>query len=90
MKFKEIIAAGGAHCDGGFVMWLLGLIFAVSGVVSDAMNIVLLSVEPISWLLLSIVFCLSGIASWIAWVLAAHLKALETSCRTSDKTTYEK
>jgi len=90
MKLEEIIAAGGAHCDGGFALWLLGLIFAVFGVVSDAMNILLLSVEPISWLLLSIIFCLSGIASWIAWVLAAHLKALETSCRTSEKTTSKK
>ena len=77
MKSEEIVAAGGAHCDGGFVFWLLGLTFAAFGVVSDAMNIVILSVEPISWLLLSIVFCLSGIASWIAWVLAVHLDAIE-------------
>ena len=77
MKRKEIVAAGGAHCDGGFVFWLLGLTFAVLGVVSDAMNTVILSVEPISWLLLSIVFCLSAIASWIAWVLAVHLDAIE-------------
>ena len=63
MKRKEIVAAGGAHCDGGFVFWLLGLTFAALGVISDAMNLTLV-LEPISWLLLSIVFCLSGIASW--------------------------
>jgi len=84
MKRKEIVAAGGAHCDGGFVFWLLGLTFAVLGVVSDAMNIVVLSVEPISWLLLSIVCCLSGIASWVAWVLAVHLDAIEAKSQEKD------
>ena len=77
MKREEIIAAGGAHCDGGFVCWLLGLAFAAFGVAGDALNITL-GLEPISWLLLSIVFCLSGIASWIAWALAVHLDAMET------------
>jgi len=76
MKREEIIAAGGAHCDGGFVFWGLGLVLAGLGVGSDAMNVTL-GLEPVSWLLLSIVFCLSGIASWIAWVLAVHLDAME-------------
>ena len=80
MKRKEIIAAGGAHCDGGFVLWLLGIIFAVFGVGSDAMNISLL-LESTSWLLLSIFLCLSGIASWIAWVLAVHLDAIEAKSK---------
>ena len=84
MKREEIIAAGGAHCDGGFVCWLLGLTFAAFGVASDAMNVTL-ALQPVSWLLLSIVFCLSGIASWIAWVLAVHLDAMEAkSKKTSD------
>jgi len=80
MKREEIVAAGGAHCDGGFVFWLLGLTFAVLGVVSDAMNITLV-LETTSWLLLSIVFCLSGIASWIAWALAVHLDAIEAKSK---------
>jgi len=76
MKREEIVAAGGAHCDGGWVLWLLGLTFAVLGVVSDAINMTLV-LETTSWLLLAIVFCLSGIASWIAWALAVHLDAIE-------------
>ena len=76
MKRKEIVAAGGAHCDGASVFWLLGLTFAAFGGISDAMNLTLV-LEPTSWLLLSIVFCLSAIASWIAWVLAVHLDAIE-------------
>jgi len=80
MKREEIIAAGGAHCDGGFVFWVLGLTFAAFGGVSDAMNIRLV-LEPTSWFLLSIVFCLSGIASWIAWVLAVHLDAIQSQSK---------
>jgi len=76
MKRKEIVAAGGAHCDAGFVFWSLGIVFAVLGVISDARNITL-GLEPTSWLLLSIVFCLTGIANWIAWALAVHLDAIE-------------
>jgi len=80
MKREEIVAAGGAHCDGGFAFWVLGLTFAALGVASDAMTISLV-LEPTSWLLLSIVFCLSGIASWIAWVLAVHLDAIEAKSK---------
>ena len=76
MKREEIIAAGGAHCDAGFVTGILGIAFAGLGVISDAMNITL-SLEPTRWLLLSIVFCLTAIASWIAWALAVHLDAME-------------
>jgi len=80
MKREEIIAAGGAHCDGGFVLWSLGLTFAALGAISDAMNVTL-GIEPISWLLLAIVSCLSAIASWIAWALAVHLDAVEAKSR---------
>jgi hypothetical protein len=76
MKREEIIAAGGAHCDAGFVIGILGISFAVLGVIGDAMNIAL-GLEPTTWLLLSIVTCLVAIASWMAWALAVHLDALE-------------
>ena len=85
MKREEIISSGGAHCDGGFVFWFLGLVFAVIGVISDAMNITL-AVESTSWLLLAVVFVLSGIASWMAWGLALHLDAMEIKDKTSSRT----
>ena len=85
MKREEIVAAGGAHCDGGFAFWVLGLAFAALGATGDAMNLSLV-LEPTSWFSLSIVFCLSGIASWIAWVLAVHLDAIKTKNRTSSGT----
>ena len=77
MKCEEIVAAGGAHCDGAFVLWLLGILFVVFGVVSDAMNVTLV-LQPISWFLLAIFFGLSATVSWITWMLAVHLDTMET------------
>jgi hypothetical protein len=76
MKRKEIVAAGGAHCDGAFVLWLLGTVFVGFGVVSDALNLTLV-LEPISWFLMAIFFGLSATVSWITWMLAVHLDARE-------------
>lgn len=70
MKREEIVAAGGAHCDGAFVLWFLGIAFVVLGVVSDAMNITLV-LEPISWFLLAILF----------WSIShSELDYLDVSC----------
>ncbi len=80
MKREEIIAAGGAHCDGGFVLWNLGIVFVVLGVVSDAMNVNLV-LQPISWFLLAIFFGLSATVSWITWMLAVHLDAIESQSK---------
>jgi len=82
MKREEIVAAGGAHCDGAFVLWFIGIAFVVLGIVSDAMNITLV-LEPISWFLVAIFFALSATVSWIAWVLAVHLEAIEAKSKQS-------
>jgi len=76
MILEEIIAAGEAHCDAGFVIGILGLAFAALGVISDAINVIIV-IESISWLLLSIVACLVAISAWLSWILAALLKGFE-------------
>ena len=76
MKLKEIIAAGEAHCDAGFVIGIIGLVFAAVGVISDAINTVVV-IESISWLLLSIVTVLVALCAWMSWMLAALLKGFE-------------
>ena len=83
MKREEIVAAGGAHCDGAFVLWFLGIAFVVLGVVSDALNITLV-LHPISWFLLAIFFGLSATVSWITWMLAVHLDAIEARSKKED------
>jgi len=77
MKREEIIKSGGAHCDAGFILGILGIVFAVLGATSDAINITLV-LEPMSWLLLAIVACLIALASFIAWALAVILDSIET------------
>ena len=76
MKRDKIIASGGAHCDAGFILGILGISFAVLGAISDAMNTILI-LEPISWLLGAVVTCLIALASFIAWALAVLLDAIE-------------
>ena len=71
MKREEIVAAGGAHCDGAFVLYFLGIVFVVLGVVSDAMNVTLV-LESISWFLLAIFLGLSATVSWITWMLRTN------------------
>jgi len=80
MKREEIVAAGGAHCDGAFVLWLLGIAFVVLGVASDAMNVTLV-LQPMSWFMLAIFFGLSAAVSWITWMLAVHLDAIEAKSK---------
>ena len=77
MKRDEIIASGGAHCDAGFILGILGISFAVLGAISDAMNISLI-LQPTSWLLLAVVTCLIALACFIAWALAVLLDDMET------------
>ena len=78
MKRDEIIASGGAHCDAGFILGILGISFAVLGAITDAFNTILI-LEPTSWLLLSIVTCLIAIACFITWALAVLLDAIEAN-----------
>ena len=76
MKREEIVASGGAHCDGGFVLWFFGISCVVLGIVGDALNVTLV-LQPISWFLIAIFFGLSATVSWITWMLAVHLDTIE-------------
>ena len=80
MKCEEIVAAGGAHCDGAFVLWLFGATFVVFGVASDALNVTLV-LESTSWFLMAIFFGLSATVSWITWMLAVRLEAMEAKSK---------
>jgi len=56
----------------GHICFLLGIVFAVLGIIGDAANATL-GLEPISWLLLAIVAFLAGMPAWITWAVAMHL-----------------
>jgi len=73
---QSIIDAGGYHLLGSRIFFILGLIFAILGIISDAMNATL-GLEPISWFLLAIGVFVAGIAPCIGWAIAVYLKAIE-------------
>jgi hypothetical protein len=56
----------------GDVCFLLGVVFAVLGVIGDAVNVTL-GLEPMSWFLLAIVACLASLAFFIGWAMGLYL-----------------
>ena len=73
---KSIIDAAGYHLLGSRIFSVLGLVFAVLGIISDAMNTTL-GLEPISWFLLAISVSVVGIAPCIGWAVAVYLRSRE-------------
>ena len=72
---KSIIDAGGYHLMGSRILFILGLVFAVLGIISDAMNATL-GLEPISWFLLAIGVFVASITPCLGWAMAVYLKAV--------------
>ena len=50
---NPIINAGGYHLLTSRIFFILGIIFAILGVISDAINVTI-GLQPISWFLLAI------------------------------------
>jgi hypothetical protein len=72
MSRERIVPSGGRMALSGGVCWILGAIFAVLGIIADAMNATL-GLQPASWLMLSIAL-FAGSASWyIGWAVALFL-----------------
>ncbi len=70
---KFIIDAAGYHLLTSRICFILGIIFATMGVVSDAMNTIL-GLNPISWFLLAIGVFVAGIPPCLGWALAVYLR----------------
>jgi hypothetical protein len=60
----------------GFLM-ILGLIFALIGIISDALDITLI-LESSNWLLLGILFVVGSFAPNLNSLMAKHLYGIET------------
>jgi hypothetical protein len=60
----------------GHIFWFLGLIFAVLGIIWDAMDITR-GLTSMSWFLLAIATVLLSIPMFIGWAVAWYLKSLE-------------
>ena len=68
-KMREGLSRSGKT---GHIYWFLAAIFAILGIIGDAVNLTL-GLEPISWFLLSIVTFLASITFFIAWAVSWYL-----------------
>jgi len=73
---EQVKASLGSSGLGGHICWFLGAIFAVLGIISDAMN-TSLGLEPISWFLLAIAAFLASLAYLIGWAVSWYLETTE-------------
>jgi hypothetical protein len=69
----EKMKAGVAlHAQAGHSMVFLSIICVVLGAVGDAVNVKIV-LEPISWLLLAVVFSVSSVYFFIGWAVSWYL-----------------
>jgi len=59
-----------------FVFWILALIFAVLGIIADAMNGTL-GLTAMSWFMLTIAFFVASLSFCLAWAMGVYFRALE-------------
>jgi len=58
----------------GGILWILGFIFAILGIIADAVN-GSLGLTAMSWFLLAIVFHLAGLSYWLSWAVGVYFRA---------------
>jgi len=60
----------------GGVCWILGVVFAILGIIADAMNGTL-GLESASWLLLAIATFVISAIWYLSWAVAMYLRTTE-------------
>ena len=73
---EKMIASLSGNGMVGHVCWFLAAIFAILGVIADAVNATL-GLEPISWFLLAIATFLASITYFIGLAISWYLKTTE-------------
>ena len=67
----------GGHGWTARISWLLGVIFAIIGVIGELMDTTLV-LKSMSWYLLSIAAFASGIVNIVPWAIGLYLHARES------------
>jgi len=68
----------------GSVATLLGVVFAILGIISEA-SLTLLGLYPTSWYLLAIASFIFSLGCWLGWAVGIYLHARETEKETESK-----
>ena len=77
---KFIIDAGGYHLMTSRILFILGFIFSILGIIGDALN-TSIGLNTISWFLLAIGFFIASIPPCIGWAIAVYLRFKSTETK---------
>jgi hypothetical protein len=73
---KWIVGKGNMWSLWGGTCWILGAIFAILGIIADAINDTI-GLEPASWFLLAIALFAAALSWYIGWAVAVYIDAIE-------------
>lgn len=73
---KWLIGKGNMWAMWGGSCWILAVVFAILGIIADAINDTL-GLEPGSWFLLAIALFVAAISEYIGWAIAVYIDAIE-------------
>ena len=75
-RAERTLRMGGVYAVWGGVCWILGVVFAILGIIADAMNGTL-GLTAMSWFLLGVAAFVASIPEYIGWAVAVYLDALK-------------
>lgn len=70
---EQMKARVGSEGEETHVLWFVGIVFAILGVIADAANHTI-GLESSTWLLLAVVALLASMGSRIEWAVAWYLR----------------
>jgi hypothetical protein len=73
---KWIVGMGSMWALWGGLCWTLGLIFAILGIIADAINDAV-GLGESSWFLLAIALFVAALSWYIGWAVAVYIDAIE-------------
>ena len=68
----------------GSIATLLGVVFAIIGIISEA-RLTIIGLYPTSWYLLAIASFVFSLGCWLGWAVGIYLHAKETEKETESK-----
>ena len=70
---KWLANKAGMQSTAGALLWGLGFICAILGIIADVNGT--LGLTMMAWFMLAIVFHLAGLSYWLGWALSVYLKS---------------
>jgi len=71
---KYIANMANAQANAGAAFWIIGLIFAILGIIADVAGT--LGLTAMAWFMLAIVFHLAGLSWWLGWAVGVYFRSV--------------